>query len=367
MITVLVYYDRISLFHTLTPFFLKKYRRLFHFTQSVDYCLNRDKNTVLFLERQFQFRDPRDLVEDDFTVLRKLRDKYEKIVFLNGQPEAGPNRLDALPFVDRFFDKSVFSNDDHYKEPLYGKNLFSDYYHKKYGVTDPRAYMFRKPVDDADIKRIELSWNIGIGVYPRWNLRQRLGAAAAKAGFPDCGRLFATAWKPPPDFSSSKRSVPVHARIELVPCPSIAYQRRLFLEEIEAWEGHEGKRRRPLFLTGSAPQKQYYRELTDSQMVLSPFGWGEVCHRDFEAIMAGALLLKPDMSHLKTYPDVYLPNETYVPLAWDGRDLVEKAEFYLANEQERSRIAHNAYEHYRNELSALEERFVSLFGSLFTL
>jgi hypothetical protein len=358
MITVLVYYDRISLFHTLTPFFLKKFRHFFYFTQSVDYCLTRDKNRVLFLERRFQYHDPQDLVEDDFTVLRKLRGKYEKIVFLNGQPEAGPNRLDVLPFVDRFFDKSVFSNSDHYKEPLYGKNLFADYYHKKYGATDPREYIFTKPVIENDIKKIELSWNIGVGVYPRWNSRQRLGAVIARAGFPDVGRLFKTAWKPPPDFSASERSVPVHARITPVPCPSIAYQRTLFLEKLKR---NEAKKR--LFLTGVAPQKKYYHELADSKIALSPFGWGEVCHRDFEAIMAGALLLKPDMSHLKTYPDVYIPNESYVPVDWDGEDIFEKVEYYLANEKERSRIAQNAYEQYKKELSALEERFMSFFGS----
>jgi hypothetical protein len=365
MITILVYYDRISLFHTLTPFFLKKYRHFFYVTQSVDYCLTRDKNNVLFLERWFQHRDPRDLGEHDMTILRKLRDKYETVIFLNGKPEAGPNRLDALPFVDRFFDKSFFSNYDHYKEALYGKNLFADYYHKKYDVTDSQAYIFKKHIDEADIKRIELSWNIGVGVYPRWNFRQRIGAAVARAGFPDIGCLFKTAWRPPLDFSSSKRSIPVHTRFVPVPCPSITYQRTLFLEKIKTFEGNGGKRHRSLFLTGPAPQKRYYHELALSKIVLSPFGWGEVCHRDFEAIMAGALLLKPDMSHLKTYPDVYLPNETYVPLAWDGGDLFEKTEFYLAHDKERSRIARNAYEQYRKELAALEERFVSLFGSFF--
>ncbi|MDR0376107.1 MAG: glycosyltransferase [Treponema sp.] len=365
MITVLVYYDRISLFHTLTPFFLKKYRDFFHFTQSVDYCLRRDRNKVLWLERQFQHSDPRDLEKDDVAVLRKLRDKYEKIIFLNGKPEAGTNRLDVLPFVDRFFDKSVFSNYDHYKEELYGKNLFADYYHRKYGATDSKEYIFKKNIDETAIKRIELSWNIGVGVYPRWNRRQRIGAAIARADFPGVGRLFNAARKPPSDFSSSKRSVPVHARFVPVFCPSIAYQRTLFLEKIKTFEGAERKKSGPLFLTGMARQKQYYHELTDSKIVLSPFGWGEVCHRDFEAIMAGALLLKPDMSHLKTYPDVYLPNETYVPVDWDGDDLFEKVKYYLANEKERSRIARNAYEQYEKDLSSLEERFMSLFGSLF--
>jgi hypothetical protein len=140
-----------------------------------------------------------------------------------------------------------------------------------------------------------------------------------------------------------------------VSCESIAYQRRLFLERI-AGNG--------LFVTGIVPQRRYYRELRDSKITLSPFGWGEVCFRDFEAIISGSLLLKPDMSHLKTWPDVYIPYETYIPVNWDGTDIVEKAETYLANDRERSRIAENAYERYNAQLAGLDDRFASLFQDL---
>ena len=32
--------------------------------------------------------------------------------------------------------------------------------------------------------------------------------------------------------------------------------------------------------------------------MLSPFGWGEICYRDFEAALNGMLLIKPDMNTL---------------------------------------------------------------------
>ena len=31
---------------------------------------------------------------------------------------------------------------------------------------------------------------------------------------------------------------------------------------------------------------------------MSPFGFGEICYRDFEAMLNGACLIKPDVSHL---------------------------------------------------------------------
>jgi hypothetical protein len=339
------------------PFFRKKFRKLFHFTQSADYCLTRDTNQTLFMERQFQYRDPRDLSPDEFVLIKKLREKYKTIVFLNGQPEAGTNRLDLLPYVDHLFYKSVFSDPENYTKDLYGKNLFADYYHKHFSIDDPNGgYRYTPTLRSDDINRIKLSWNIGVGGYPRWHQRQRLGTVLARSNFPGLGRLFRTAaLHTPPDFSGTKRSIAVHARIDPVNCPSISYQRRLFSDLIK------NDRR---FLTGIVPQRSYYRELCDSKMVLSPFGWGEVCFRDFEAIISGSLLLKPDMSHLKTWPDVYIPYETYIPLKWDGSDIKEKAETYLTDDSARARITKNAWEQYRSQLNQLEDRFTDLFHSI---
>jgi hypothetical protein len=357
MITLLAYYERISLFHTMEPFFLKKIRPRFYFTSSPEYCLAKDKNRILFMERWFQHREPRDLEPEDLEFIKKLRDKYKTIVFFNGQPEAGTNRLDLLPWVDRLFYKSVFSDAANYQKDLYAKNLFAHYYHDKYGVSDGgTGYRYTGGVDDGNLKKAGLSWNIGVGSYPRKNLPQRLGVLLARGGFPDLRSFFAEKRAvAPKDFSSPGRSIEVHARIDPVPSASISFQRRLFLDLIK------GDRR---FLTGLVSQAAYYRELEDSKIVLSPFGWGEVCFRDFEAVISGSLLFKPDMSHLKTWPDVYIPYETYVPLDWDGGDLMDKALEYLENDAERERISKNAYEQYRSELGKLEARFVSLLGEV---
>ena len=380
MITILAYYERISLFHTMMPFFLKNRERNktcgkkpFCFTQSAGWCLDHDKNDILLMERCFQHREPRDMEDAELALLKKLREKYKTILFFCGQPEAGNNRLDILPYIDRLFYKSVFASPADYRKNLYGKNLFADYYHRGYGITDNPEYLNRNEATEADSKKPELSWNIGVGTYPRWHWPQRLGTILARAGMPGTGRLIGgkplrraeypgfMSRKGPKDFSGGRRNIAVHARIDPVTCHSIAYQRRLFLDRIAALD----PQKQELFTRGMVPQKRYYRELAGSKIVLSPFGWGEVCFRDFEAILAGALLFKPDMSHMLTWPNVYIPNETYIPLNWDGSDLMEKTERYLNDERERSRIAGNAYEQYRNELSGLSRRVDLLLGEYY--
>ena len=94
-------------------------------------------------------------------------------------------------------------------------------------------------------------------------------------------------------------------------------------------------------------RKQYLKELSQSKLSISPFGYGEVCYRDFETFVAGSLLIKPSMEHLETFPDLFLPNETYIPVAWDLHDLQEKAEDAIANYESRKQIAKNGQELYR--------------------
>jgi hypothetical protein len=42
---------------------------------------------------------------------------------------------------------------------------------------------------------------------------------------------------------------------------------------------------------------QYLDMLEQSEYAPSPFGWGEYCHRDYEAILMGCRVVKPDMHH----------------------------------------------------------------------
>jgi len=97
---------------------------------------------------------------------------------------------------------------------------------------------------------------------------------------------------------------------------------------------------------------EYYLEMLRSRICISPFGYGEICWRDYESVLCQSLLVKPDMSHVETFPNIFQPFTTYVPVKWDFSDLNEKCEYYLNNENERCRIVANAYkcldEFYRN-------------------
>ncbi len=92
--------------------------------------------------------------------------------------------------------------------------------------------------------------------------------------------------------------------------------------------------------------KEYMRELSLSKACLSPFGYGEVCWRDFEAIAAGAALVKPSMEHLQVVPDIYVRDETYLDVDWSFADLKAKYEA-IRDAALRDRLASNAAERWR--------------------
>ncbi len=342
-ITVLTHIDRLSCFYSLRPFLLHGGSRRFDFTASPDYCLRRDRNQVLVMVRQFLKPDRVDL-----ELMARLRDKYRTIAFFHDDAGGGIPRLEVLPYVDLFYNKALFRDRSLYGQHLYGKELYSDYYHRRYGVADPDPRERAVADDPRQLAKLRLSWNIGIGDYPRHKWRQRAGTAAALLGGPRWARPFYLSSRLASDpVGANQGRYPVHARLGLMEKPSIAYHRRLILDRIGA---------DPRFLVGPVPQPQYNREVAHSRIVLSPFGWGELCMRDFEAVRAGALLLKPDMSHLETWPNVFLPGETYAPFDWDAEKLIETAARYLDDETARLRIARAATDHYREQLAELPRR-----------
>ncbi len=87
-----------------------------------------------------------------------------------------------------------------------------------------------------------------------------------------------------------------------------------------------------------------------SKVCFSPFGYGEVCWRDYEAVACGAVLLKPDMGHIETDPDIFVPWETYVPVSWDLSDLQETLHRVLSDNALRATIARTAFDTLRDWL-----------------
>ncbi len=99
----------------------------------------------------------------------------------------------------------------------------------------------------------------------------------------------------------------------------IETHRRLALEAARTWgELHP---ERASFGAGRVfSQEEYPVQLLRSKTVLGPWGWGESCHRDWEAWALGCVLIKPLSDYVECWPRAYVAGNTYVPCKPDFSD-----------------------------------------------
>ena len=376
-ITILALFDRISTYHTLAPWLTGYYRAgwrtLFPesdgvsappritYTDDPRWCLRTDKNEHLIIVRRF-LKPP----VVDLDLMERLRGRYRRIFFLNGNAGGGIHRPEILPYIDRFYNKAIFSDRSTYRRALYGAELFSQYYHDEFDIDDDPEIL-TPAIDATGIEKIHTHWNIGVGDFPRKRTPQRIGVALSRMPFggprlavPVYHRKLVVEPSPISPPSPEDALFDVNARLGNPGYPTIAFHRQHLGQVLREASERNGWR----VARDRVDPRRYRIEMERSLITFSPFGWGELCFRDFEAIRAGSLLIKPDMSHLETWPDVFVPGETYVPVRWDGADLEETVARYLEDRDERERIARNAHARLASELASLPRRSAGILRDL---
>jgi len=216
--------------------------------------------------------------------------------------------------VAAYVKKQALRDFSQYARPTLGDTNLTDYYARRFGLDLPETH-YAVPDDFHD--KLILSPHFAFSAHM---LPYFLGAFPAR----------------------ENRSIDLHARIAVKGTQWYALMRQEALDKVTGLEN-----RLNVVCRGRVSRDQYFKEMFNAKLCFSPFGYGEVCWRDFEAMFTGSLLLKPDMSHLDCYPEVFVPYETYVPLAWDLSDFDEKVEHYLGHPAECEAIARNAFDRLR--------------------
>lgn len=223
--------------------------------------------------------------------------------------------LEALPFVDGYFKKQLFRDRRLYTREIAGGHPFVAWMWTS-GIATDRRWNFGSVADPALTRKLALSWNIGDRADHR---KAMVRSGGIRDGAP--------------------RDIDVHCRVGLTGGPSrswYARHRRHALAAVAELDPRIRVVRNPA--TGDARRispRRFRGEMRRARVVVSPFGWGEICHRDFEAIAAGAALVKPSMEHLETRPDAYRAGLTYAPVAWDLSDLESTISGLLDDEERR--------------------------------
>lgn len=220
------------------------------------------------------------------------------------------------PFIDIYIKKQVFRDFKEFQRPVIGDTNLSDHYGRGHQLDYP---VFTPDVPPSIEGKLRLWSNFGLS--------------------PQMVDLFMA-----PLPSLDDRRIDLHARLAVNGEPWYKAMRQEAKDAVEKLNGIT------IAQHGRVRRDEFFAEMADSKLCFSPFGYGEVCWRDYEAFATGALLIKPSMEHLKVEPDVFVPNETYVALPWDLSGLADCISEYLGNERERARICLNAHAAFRTWL-----------------
>ena len=226
------------------------------------------------------------------------------VIYCDTTDSSGSLLVDLLPIVHGYAKSQLVIDRSAYQKPMYGHRPFSDYYHRVFGINDDKPEWSPVVRNPALLTKLCVSWNSGLADYSlygptRMAIYNRLPLSVLLR--------FARPSRAP----SQPRSKNVSCRFGTAyPRASVAFQRETIREKLARQID-----------TRKISRRHYFHELETSKIVVSPFGFGEITLKDFEVFSTGGLLLKPDMSHMETWPNLFRDGVTMLSFRWDLSDI----------------------------------------------
>ena len=264
---------------------------------------------IIFLQTWFDYTN-----DEMSALIASIKQKWPqaKLVYADWFANTDLRYAEVLDkHIDAYLKKTIVKDFNQYLRPTLGHTLLTDYYNRLFFLED-NEFNFKIPESFQEKIFIGSSF-----VFADYLLKRFL------LPFPE----------------NENRSIDIHARLAISGTPWYQGMRQQCFDNVQNCAS-----KNKLVSQDRVSNDVFLEELLDSKICFSPFGYGEVCWRDFEGMCTGSLVFKQDMSHAICSPDIFIPYETYIPLAYDLSDFDEKLDYYLTNPAERTRIARNAFQ-----------------------
>lgn len=250
--------------------------------------------------------------EKFINVLKKNKTKKIKIIFADTADNSGQIKTEYLSFVDVYWKGQILKNKKEYMKSHYGGRLFTHYYNNRFKIKDSNK-QFNQPIKDKKmLKKIKVCWNMGLCDYGRYShVKQKLFSIFKSNIFINNTKSFL--------YTDSNRKYNISCRIgSIYGRQTVEFQRKKIEILLKKYTD-----------TYKIPRFKYLDEMKNSKSVISPFGWGELCPRDFETFINGGILIKPAMNFFETWPNWYVSKDdlsnkeshTYLSFKWDLSNL----------------------------------------------
>ncbi|MDB3938714.1 hypothetical protein N9369_01195 [Candidatus Pelagibacter sp.] len=298
----------------------------FKYSDEVRFC------DVVIVESRFVYKDWRANKSKIFELLTNLKTKNNKVFYYDLGDSTYSWALEALPYVDKLLKPFIFKDKNNYCVPLNGFTIITDYYYNKGMIGSykplphkdlPQSPIFLENKDKHLLEKIQLGYN---STFADNSSRSNLWKYSyynriARRFF----KIYSSMLKTNKSFDYVNPEV---LRSKDLSC-------RILLEGysngIDFHRKETAKILSKYISTDKLSREDYFAEMQNSKVVVSPFGWGEInVPRDYEVALSGSVLLKPDISHIDTWPNIF-NKDTVVQYKWDLSNLLELVEKIINN------------------------------------
>lgn len=288
---------------------------------------------------------------DENSSLEKICDYSlkTKVIWCDQSDSTGTFLAQIVPHVYKFAKAQILKDRTLYLKKFYADRLYTDYYHKTAGVQDTLEYGYPPVQNPDDLKKICVSWNSGLMNYGYFRpLLMKFFPYAPCATLMQFSKSVAPV--------NASRAVDVSCRMGIsYPRETVCHQRREIRKILHDY-----------IPTEKVSWAKYLHEIANCKICVSPFGYGEITLKDFECFLKGAMLLKPDMDHMETWPNFYEKDVTYAAHNWDLNDVRSTIESLLSDNSKRTEIAQAGQQRYLEYTTAKNApaHFIRHFSSL---
>jgi len=304
-------------------------------------CDNVKDCDVVIVESKFVRGEWANNKEAIFKLLVSLKTTHNKVFFYDLGDSTYSWVLEVLPYVDKLLKTFVFKDKNNYCIPLDGCNIWTDYYFKSGSVEFDsfRTPQFLQEKNRHLLDKIQVGYN---AVFADHSLNSNLWKfdyfhKLTRGSFKIFEKMLTSV--------NSNNFVTPGERLKDVSC---RMSLNGYSKGVEFHRQETAEILNKYLLTNKLNRDRYFSEICNSKVVVSPFGWGEInTPRDYEVALSGAVLLKPDISHIDTWPNIF-NEDTVVQYKWDLSDLSLKLQDIVTNYDKYIEYAVNLQEQYKH-------------------
>ena len=307
---------------------------------------------VIILNRYFEERESGNssaphLDSPAIHYIVELKNLGKEVIWFDVYDGTGTPDFRVIKYVDQFWKKQVFKDLSLYTLNRKDKSvrIWLD------RIPEKSQYPDYYPCPEDQLHKIRVAWNIGLcdyRVFPRHLQYLRNYYHSPLVSFSEEAKTIDTSFRGKIKYDSDDH---------------VSKQREKLLKTIKHLEKNRIKTGPPI------KYQDYLKELSKSKIIVSPFGWGEICYRDFETFLVGSLLLKPSMNHINTFPNYFIDGTTYLSIDWKLENFLDTFLSALDNYSKYKIIAsegRNLFFKYSNNPKHFVEKFLSIIETVNT-